>query len=207
MKSSHYPGATTRMIRTTLALSAVFLLASGPAFAHTGAGPVASFGAGLFHPIAGADHVLAMVAVGVLAVQQGGRATWFLPFTFVAMMFAGGAVAMSGMALPLVEQGILGSVVILGAAIAAGQKIAWPIAAGFVGLFAVFHGHAHGAEIAPGIGGLGYAIGFATATALLHAAGALLGAGTGAVSTRLAPALIRSGGAAIASGGMLLIAF
>lgn len=206
MKPSNFSQATS-MIRTILTLSAALLLSSGTAFAHTGAGPVASLSSGLFHPIAGADHVLAMVAVGILAMQQGGRATWFLPFTFVAMMLAGGAVAMFGMALPLVEQGILGSVVILGAAIAVGQKIPWPVTAGLVGLFAVFHGHAHGAEIEPGIGGLGYAIGFATATALLHAAGAVLGAGAGAVNARLAPTLVRSGGAAIASGGMLLIAF
>lgn len=195
------------MIRTILTLSAALLLSSGTAFAHTGAGPVSSLGSGLLHPFAGADHVLAMIAVGILAVQQGGRGIWLLPSTFVAMMLAGGAIALSGIGLPLVEQGILGSVIILGAAIAAGQKIPWPVAAGFVGLFAVFHGHAHGAEIAPGIGGLGYAMGFAAATALLHAAGAVLGAGAGAVNARLAPTLVRSSGAAIASSGMLLVAF
>tara|TARA_R110002110_G_scaffold376568_2_gene586498 strand:+ start:6250 stop:6837 length:588 start_codon:yes stop_codon:yes gene_type:complete len=193
--------------RNILALAAVFIFSAGPALAHTGAGPVSGLWYGFLHPFAGLDHVLAMVAVGILAVQQGGRATWLLPVTFVTVMLAGSAVAMAGIPLILVEQGILGSVIVLGGVIALGRQIHWPVAAGFVGLFAVFHGHAHGAEITVGIGGLEYMAGFAVATAVLHLTGLALGGGTSRLNARLSRTLIRSGGAAIASAGVLLAAF
>jgi hydrogenase/urease accessory protein HupE len=82
--------------------------------AHTGVGAAGGFAHGFWHPITGLDHVLAMVLVGVLAWQLGGRALWLVPATFVLVMAAGGVLAVAGVGLPLVELGIALSVVVLG---------------------------------------------------------------------------------------------
>lgn len=183
---------------------AVFLtLAAGPALAHTGVGTVSGFAAGFGHPIGGVDHVLATVAVGILAAQQGGRALWLVPASFVVMMMAGGALGVAGVALPYVETGILGSVIVLGIIIAAGRRLPVALAMTLAGAFAVFHGHAHGTEMPLDASGFTYGAGFVLATALLHAVG--IGLGLGAAKIARPPAL-RIGGGAIALAGLALAA-
>jgi urease accessory protein len=150
-------------------------LGPGSAFAHTGVGPAHDLLHGLEHPLTGLDHILAMFAVGLWAAQRGGRAIWFVPLTFVCVMSLGGALGMSGISLPFVEQGIVLSVIILGVLVAAAVRLPLPVSAGIVGLFALVHGCAHGAEIPSSASGLPYALGFAAATALLHAAGVSFG--------------------------------
>lgn len=190
-----------------VAAPAVFVAAQlfGPAaHAHTGVGEVSGFAAGLGHPFGGVDHLLAMVAVGLWAAQIGGRATWRIPCAFVGVMLLGGLAAMLGLQVPFVEEGILASVLVLGALVAAAWQ--WPAAAGaaLVGLFAFFHGHAHGSEMPPGAASLAYSAGFALATAWLHAAGI----GLAALSHRLAGGrLLRLAGGAIALAGLGLAAF
>lgn len=151
-------------------LGAMFLLPAS-VLAHTGAGTGAGFASGFGHPVGGVDHLLAMVAVGLWAAQVGGRALWVLPGAFVAMMVLGGVLGVSGMHLPYAEAGIMVSVLLLGLLIATAFKL--PLAAGavLVGIFAVFHGHAHGAEMPAAISAAWYSAGFALATALLHAGG------------------------------------
>jgi len=183
------------------AFAACLTLAVGPALAHTGVLSVSGFAAGFGHPIGGFDHVLAMVAVGILAAQQGGRAVWLVPAAFVAMMAVGGALGISGVALPYVEPGIAGSAVVLGAVIAAGRRMPVAAAMGLAGAFAVFHGHAHGTEMPVDARGLAYGAGFVLATAMLHAAGIGLGAGTAKAGRALA---VRLGGGAIALAGLAL---
>jgi urease accessory protein len=130
---------------------------------------------GFMHPIGGADHVLAMVAVGVFASMLGGRARWALPLSFVAMMLLGGLSGFAGLTVPFVEIGIVASVIAFGVAIALDWKAPVALAAALVGMFAVFHGVAHGAEM-PGDSSIySYALGFASATALLHGVGLGLG--------------------------------
>ncbi len=168
-----------------------------PALAHTGAAAAGSFMAGLGHPLGGPDHLLAMVAVGAWAALQGGRAAWLWPLVFVATMAAGSALGFAGIGLPLVEPGILASVVVLGLLVATAARL--PVAAGaaIVGLFALAHGHAHGTE-APAAGdALGYGLGFALATAGLIAAGA--GVALAARGTKWRTA-VRAAGAALALG-------
>ncbi|MBB3611816.1 urease accessory protein [Rhizobium sp. BK602] len=162
------------MISRTVKFGAVVVaLASIPslAFAHTGAGETSGFIHGFGHPISDLDHILAMVMVGVFAAQLGGRALWLVPATFVLVMAFGGALGVMGVPVPFVETGIALSVVVLGAVVALGVKAPVAVAMGLVGLFAVFHGHAHGAEMPDDAGGLAYAAGFMLATALLHVAG------------------------------------
>jgi len=145
------------------------------AFAHTGIGSTLGFTHGFGHPISGIDHTFAMVLVGLLAYQLGGRALWLVPSAFVALMAVGGAIGIAGYGMPMVETGIAISVVVLGASVAMKMKTPTVVATGIVGLFAIFHGHAHGAEMPADVAGLAYAGGFVVATALLHAAGVGLG--------------------------------
>jgi urease accessory protein len=180
---------------------AAALLAAVPAFAHVGAGPTSGFGNGLLHPIGGIDHLCAMIAVGLWAAQQGKRALWAVPLAFMSMMALGGALGMAGFSLPFVEQGIAASVLVLGVLIAAAARL--PLAAGvlLVAAFAVFHGHAHGAEMPRTVSGLAYGAGFIAATALLHAGGIALGLSLKKLDK---PRGLRLAGAAIAMCGVAL---
>ena len=149
----------TKIVKFSAAVAALFL-APSLAFAHTGVGDTLGFVHGFSHPLSGLDHVLAMVMVGVLAWQLGGRAVWVVPATFVLVMAGGGALGMMGVAIPFVEIGIALSVIILGAIVALGIRAPVAIAAGIVGLFAIAHGHAHGAEMPAAAAGMAYAAGF-----------------------------------------------
>ncbi len=195
----------THPLRTLLAAALLGLLPS-LALAHTGAGDAHGFSHGFFHPLTGIDHVLAMVAVGILAYQSGGRAVWAVPLTFVSLMVVGGALGMSGLDLPFVEIAIAASVVVLGAAVAFGVTLPLAAAMGLAGVFALFHGHAHGAEMPEDASGLAYGLGFVIATALLHLAGLGLGMGIARIGARHGAALVRLSGVAIAVGGMVLLA-
>ena len=185
-------------MRTTYiaaAATAVLTLAAGPALAHTGHAPVNGFASGFLHPLGGFDHLLAMVAVGAFAGLLGGRARWLVPASFLVMMAVGGALGLSGTALPFVELGIALSVVVVGGLVAFGAKPPVAVAMGVVGLFAVFHGHAHGAEAPLAASGVSYAAGFVIATALLHGAGL---AATLALGERRIVARLGGGAAALA---------
>ncbi|MFT6985330.1 MAG: urease accessory protein [Psychromonas sp.] len=149
----------------------LLLLLPGAVFAHTGVGETTGFLHGLGHPIGGADHFIAMIAVGLWAVQIGGRALWAVPGTFVVVMILGGILGFSGVRVPFIEEGILVSVLILGVLIAGAFKLPLAYSVLIVGVFAIFHGNAHGAEMpATAIAAL-YIAGFALATAALHLAG------------------------------------
>jgi urease accessory protein len=161
-------------------LSAVLLLAAAmPAYAHVGIGTTSSFTAGFMHPLSGLDHMTVMVAVGLWAALKGGKAIWAWPVAFVGVMLGGAVLGMAHVPVPFVEPGILASVVALGLLVALAVDL--PVSAGvaIIGLFAIFHGHAHGTEVPENAGGLEYMAGFATATALLHAVGIAAGMGLG----------------------------
>jgi urease accessory protein len=163
------------------ALSALALLLSASiAHAHGLPSDPSTVAAGLAHPFSGADHALAMIAVGLWSWLAGRRARWAWPAVFVAVMIGGYALGLGSVPLPFVEHAILASVVVLGLLIALTVRLSVAAGAIVVGLFALFHGHAHGAEAPIGEAWL-YALGFALATAALHMAGLALGrAGAGA---------------------------
>ncbi len=187
------------MIRFLLLLLPV-LLAPVSAFAHEGSSlPYGSFIAGLAHPVLGVDHFLAMVSVGILSAQIGGRAIWTVPTTFVSVMAIGGLLGWLNVGLTSIELGISFSVLILGIAIAADRKLPVLVAMGAVGVFAIFHGYAHGAEMPTVANALTYGLGFMTGTALLHVAGLVVGD----ISQHYARGkiLLRVAGAAIAGVG------
>lgn len=182
-------------------LSMVGIVLAAPAHAHTGHDVAFAMRDGLLHPLHGLDHLLAMVAVGLLAWQMNGHAKWVLPVTFIAVMAIGAAAATGGLAVSGVEWAILSSVVVLGLAIAAQAWAPFAMAAAFVGAFAFMHGHAHGTEMSEAAGFAGYAAGFIAATAMLHAAGLGIGwqLSRSALTVRLIGALIALAGVGLAA--------
>lgn len=193
------------MIVRSLVLTLLVCLTAYPAAAHTGAGEVSGLAYGLMHPIGGLDHVLAMVAVGLLAYLLGGAALWGLPLAFIAAMAAGGALALHGFALPFVEAGIGLSVVVIGAMVALGRSTPGLLAAALTAVFAVFHGHAHGAEMPVTVSGLGYGAGFILATVLLHTSGIFAGFGLGAAGRQAGMSVARGIGGVMALGGVAIL--
>ncbi len=194
-----------RSLRLTLA--ALAALAPTLAFAHPGvAGHTHGFVHGFAHPISGVDHILAMVAVGIFAANLGGRALWAVPLTFMGFMLVGGALGILGFPLPFVEVGIALSIVVLGLAVAV--KWDWPVAVamGMVGLFAVFHGHAHGTEMPLDVSGVAYAAGFVAATGLLHLAGIGVGFGISKTGQLTSHRITQAGGVAVALAGVAVLA-
>lgn len=189
-----------RLSLSTLALAAMLQ----PAFAHPGHGSGSgALLAGFTHPLLGLDHVLAMVAVGLWAALLGGRAVWMVPAAFVACMLGGFVLAVTGLSLPAVEPGIAASVIILGVLLAAAVRLPLAPSTALVGLFAVFHGHAHGAELTSAAAAFG--LGFVAATALLHGVGIALGR---LLAGRQRLLLVRGlGGAAVGIGFALLGGF
>jgi len=195
------------MIRPVLrSIAMAIFLIPGAAMAHTGIGQTAGFAHGLAHPASGIDHTLAMVAVGVFAWQLGGRALWLVPATFVLVMIAGGTLGMAGIDIPFVETGIALSVVILGAIIALGMRAPVATAMAIVGAFAVFHGHAHGAEMPHDASGLTYGAGFMLGTALLHASGLALGFFIGRIGEARSPDIVRAAGMLTSVAGIAILA-
>lgn len=172
--------------------------------AHEGAQlPYGSFLSGLTHPVLGADHFLAMVSVGVLSAQMGGRAIWTVPGTFVLVMALGGLLGWIDIGLSAIEAGIAFSVLALGTAIAVDKKLPMVAAMSAVGVFAIFHGYAHGAEMPEVARPLTYALGFMSGTALLH----LMGVVIGDVSQHYqrGKVMLRMAGAGIAAVGVVFL--
>lgn len=153
---------------------------------------------GYNHPVVGTDHLLAMIAVGLLSVQMvpsnGDRTSvWLVPLCFVLVLGLGGGIGLAGVSLdwavnlPLgwlftlvgieaapVEVVILMSMVVLGLFIMSQARL--PLWAGLlaVAFFAIYHGHAHGQEMG-NKGALGYFSGFMLASGVIHVLGVVIG--------------------------------
>ena len=193
-------------MRRTL-LAAALVLVPSLALAHPGLpGHTHDLATGFVHPLGGIDHVLAMVAVGLLAAQLGGRALWAVPASFIAAMAAAGLAGMNGVGLPMAEVGIAASIIVLGGAIA--LRLSMPVAAAMalVGFFAIFHGYAHGLETPATASGLMYGAGFVTATALLHGLGIGIGLAVGRLDGAFGRNLVRVAGSLAAVAGVVMLA-
>ena len=173
-------------------------------YAHEGGNlPLGGFLSGLVHPVLGYDHLLAMLSVGILSAQIGGRAIWTVPATFVSVMAIGGVLGLIDIGISITEIGIAFSLVILGSIIASERRLPIVLAMIGVGFFAIFHGYAHGTEMPQTAEPVTYAFGFLTGTALIHIAGVLVGD----ISKRYqrGPQVLQVGGGLIAIVGLLFV--
>lgn len=190
-----------KALKTKGLLVAASLLAASSVLAHPGHEQASSFMTGFAHPMGGLDHLLAMVAIGLWAASMGGRAMWAIPAAFVMTMLLGGGLAVAGLTVPFVEQGILLSVIVLGALVLFAKRLPTAVCMAIAGGFALFHGAAHGMEMPLNADGLQYALGFALATTGLH----VVGLGFGQWMTRIStPLVTRMGGFVIAAAGLVL---
>jgi urease accessory protein len=192
-----------RALSSLLALGLIALPTA--AFAHAGVG-THDLANGFLHPVGGLDHVLAMVAVGVFAFVLGGRALWLVPLSFVGMMAMGFVLGTNGITLPHAELAIALSSIVIGGVAAVGRRMPVVAAMALVGGFATFHGWAHGTEIPSNAGAVTFALGFVTATALLHAAGIALSMGVAAVTGKYGRTIAQIVGGAFALGGLGVLA-
>ena len=172
------------------------------AAAHLLKGEATGLFTGFLHPISGMDHVLAMVAVGLWGAQLGAPAIWVLPVAFPLVMAFGGLLGFLGVPVPGIEYGIAASAILLGAAVMFEIRPPLGVAALLVGLFAIFHGYAHGTELPPGQSAMLYSMGFVIATGALHAVG--IGIGTVHRWT-WGRRLVRAAGAIVSVGGVFFM--
>jgi urease accessory protein len=182
----------------TMALLAVPAIAG----AHEETGQAAGLLSGFLHPISGFDHVVAMVAVGLWGAVLGAPAIWALPVAFPLVMALGGLLGLLGLPLPAVEVGIALSAIVLGVMVLAEVRPSLWVAAAIVAFFAIFHGHAHGAELPEGTSALLYSLGFVIATGLLHALGILIGVAHRRAAGRQ---IVRAAGGGVALAGLFFL--
>lgn len=158
--------------------SALFLIAacalSGAAHAHTGHG-THSLMQGLTHPL-GADHLLAMLAVGVWSVSAlPANRLWQGPVSFMLALLLGAVLGASGVSVPYLEHAIALSVTLFGAMLMlATKRLPNSLGLGLIALAASLHGLAHGAET-PSTGFAAYAFGFVLMTGALQLCGVAIG--------------------------------
>ena len=186
--------STSRPPLESIALFCALLALPSVASGHEEIGVAAGFVSGFLHPLFGLDHVVAMVAVGLLGAVMGPPAIWLLPLVFPLVMAFGGVLGVVGVPLPGIEVGIALSGVVLGMLVAFAVRPPVWLAAILVGVFAIFHGYAHGTELPAATSPLAYGIGFVVATGMLHGSGIAIGLllrwPAGAVIVRLTGASI-----------------
>lgn len=178
-------------------------LSPSPVSAHMIGGN--GFASGITHPLLGFDHLLAMVAVGIISTQIGNKAVWKVPGTFILLMIIGGILALLKIGMPYIETGVALSVLLLGVGVALSKKMPLNLAMACVALFALFHGHAHGEEIPTIAHPFLYALGFILSTTLLHIAGILIGHFS--KKTDISLAMLRFSGAAISLAGVYFLLY
>lgn len=183
-------------------VTAAFCLLPAAALAHTGEGLAGGFAGGFLHPLLGPDHVAAMLAVGLWGAFLGPPAIWLLPIIFPLVMACGGVLGILGMPLPGVEIGIALSAAVLGLMVALAARPPLWVAGLLVGIFAIFHGYAHGAELPEGADAVAFFAGFVIATGLLHLCGIAFGLLAETPRGRVA---VRCAGGAIALAGIAFL--
>ena len=184
------------------AVLSLLCVAANPALAHTGTETVLGFTTGFLHPLTGADHLVAMIAVGLWGAQLGSPAIWVLPITFPLVMAFGSLFGIAGLEIPYTEEAIGLSAIALGGVVALRARPPLYGAAALVAIFAIFHGYAHGRELPSAADPIGYGVGFVTATGLLHLLGILIGTLT---RWQVGAGLVRLGGVAIGCAGAFFL--
>lgn len=194
--------AASPRVATRIGLALMAIAVPAQVLAHSGPGTHVDFIQGLAHPVSGLDHLLVMIGVGLFAATLGGRARWALPGTFVTVMALAAMAAMAGLIGGAPAEHLIAlSVIVIGAPIALAYRPSLRSAMALVGLCALVHGHAHGAELPAAANATSFLLGFVLSTALLHATGALAGIGLARLSVA-GPMLTRSVGVAMLLTGL-----
>ena len=197
-----FPHTGWRMLRTIPLTVFAISISAGSAAAHVEGGLAGGFASGFTHPLQGPDHIAAMVAVGLWGAFLGAPAIWLLPIVFPLVMALGDILGIIGVPLPGVEIGVAVSAIVLGAMVALAVKPHLMVAAVIVGVFAIFHGYAHGAELPNSSNAIVYSAGFVITTGLLHLCGIAIGLLTHWRAGRMA---VRLAGSAIAVAGLVFL--
>lgn len=195
--------STKHVARFAAAIAVAYAATAMPSYAHILSMTGGSLGAGLAHPLSGLDHILAMAGVGIWAGQNTDSEPVFrwLPLGFVIGMIVGAGLGIAGLPLPFLEQGIAGSVVLLGAIVALGSRVPFAAAFALTLAFGGLHGFAHGQELPIASNALLYGLGFVASTVALHAAGFGVATFVARLSWRTA---LRVGGGGIAAAGLAM---
>lgn len=166
-----------KLLNTLILIAATALSTSASAHLGTDSGTHHTLVDGLLHPLTGLDHLAAMLAVGLWSALSAtsARRMWLAPVAFAGMLLVGALLGLNGLALPAVEPMIAASLLVMGLLVATRAKLPLAVTAGVVGVFAVFHGIAHGTELAGGGNGFAPLLGMLVATIALHLAGVGLG--------------------------------
>ena len=166
-----------KLLNTLILIAATALSTSASAHLGTDSGTHHTLVDGLLHPLTGLDHLAAMLAVGLWSALSAtsARRIWLAPVAFAGMLLVGALLGLNGLALPAVEPMIAASLLVMGLLVATRAKLPLAVTAGVVGVFAVFHGIAHGTELAGGGNGFAPLLGMLVATIALHLAGVGLG--------------------------------
>ena len=194
----------TRILNWLIAIA--LALVPAVASAHVGIGDTHGLVHGFSHPLSGLDQILvAMVAVGLFQpISAAGRCGWCRsPLCPSWRLQACSESRVWGC--HTWEIGIGMSVVVLGLAIALQLNISTLAAMGLVGFFAIFHGHAHGAEMSENTSAFAYGVGFVCATALLHAVVIGLGLTIGYAEQTYGRRIVQVGGGAMAIAGVAVL--
>ena len=183
------------------------VLVSGSALAHTGvdANHPMDFMAGFLHPFTGLDHMAVMLAIGLwsaLIAKRFGREMLWGPLGFANVLLAGAILGLQGVQIPAVEPMIAASLVGAGLLVLSKLPLRGVAAALLAGMFALFHGLAHGYELANNVHAFQALAGMVCATVLLHGMGLALGWSLRGANVWV-PRLL--GGAVAALGSALLI--
>ena len=202
MNNSKITQSRKRRFRRVSLLFPIFWVALPPTvFAYTRGGRAIGFTSGLRRPFSRWDYIFGTVAAGIWGGQLGVPAIWLLPVIFVIMMLFGGMLGFVGVRLPRVQPGIALSVIVFAVAILSEAEPELWIAAAIVGLFAIFHGHAHGTELPPGGDGLFFSLGFAITTGGLLA----IGIGIGVIDLWTSLQLVLDAGIVITLAGVAFL--
>jgi urease accessory protein len=165
----------------TVPFAVLALLAAATASAHPlhehlaeALGMASSATAGFLHPLSGADHLCAMIAVGLWSAMTA-RRVWLAPLSFAAVLLVGALLGLARLPMLAVEPMIAASLLVLGLLVAARARLPEGVGAAIAGVFALFHGHAHGYELPEAASAAAYIAGFMVATLALHGAGIACG--------------------------------
>lgn len=193
-----------KKLLNTIVLIAAYAVCTG-ASAHigtqVGTHSTAGLLAGLQHPLSGLDHLAAMLAVGFWSALTA-RRLWTAPLAFAAMLLVGALLGLTGINLPAVEPMIAASLLVLGLLVALRTELPAALAASLVGVFAIFHGLAHGTELSGAAHAWAPLLGMLLTTVALH----LCGLGLGLALRRRSHGWPRLAGAAVTLlGGVLLL--